>query len=520
MFLIAIFVVGLISICETQAEEPLAAATIVVFNSNVPESVELAKFYAQKRGIPRDHLVAIACSEAEEITREEYDQTIRGPLREIFRERQWWTPEKKSDTERVIASSIRFVALMKGVPLKIRGTTEPYLGDKPAPGPAGSRSEACVDSELALLGRFNPEISGAAMNPYYKSFRAITEASDPALLLICRLDAPTAATVRRMITDAIETERNGLWGRAYVDGAHNSGGGLELGDRWMAEIVQQLHKVGVPVVFEETSAIFPHGYPMTDTALYYGWYAEDASGPFAQPEFRFQPGAIAVHLHSFSASTLRDPKANWVAPLLTKGAAASVGNVYEPYLELTTNLDLLNDRLLHGFTFAESAYMATQALSWMTVMVGDPLYRPYVSWLQLDAKRDPPESVSDWKMYHDFAVRNVSRSASEFRTVAREAASRWKNGPMLEDLGLMEARDGKFRSATSHFSEARTIYGKRDDILRVVMEEADSWIKQNHRRRALELVRSVLKIVSDTPAAALLRKIEQDLSPPATPPVP
>ena len=47
---------------------------------------------------------------------------------------------------------------------------------------------------------------------------------------------PPAETVRQMITDAIEAEKNGLWGRAYVDGARNAGLGLELGDRWMAEI--------------------------------------------------------------------------------------------------------------------------------------------------------------------------------------------------------------------------------------------------------------------------------------------
>ena len=54
---------------------------------------------------------------------------------------------------------------------------------------------------------------------------------------------------------------------------------------------------------------------MSDCALYYGWYADGVVGPFAQPSFRFMPGAVAVHIHSFSASTLRDPNANWVAPL-------------------------------------------------------------------------------------------------------------------------------------------------------------------------------------------------------------
>ena len=45
---------------------------------------------------------------------------------------------------------------------------------------------------------------------------------------------------------------------------------------------------------------------MTDCALYYGWYAEKIAGPFVQSDFKFARGALAVHIHSFSASTLRD----------------------------------------------------------------------------------------------------------------------------------------------------------------------------------------------------------------------
>src|SRR4029450_12276497 len=123
---------------------------------------------------------------------------------------------------------------------------------------------------------------------------------------------------------------------------------------------------------------------------------------FTESDFRFVPGAVAVHIHSFSAATLRDPNANWVAPLLAKGAAASLGNVYEPYLQLTANLDIFNDRLLRGFTLAESAYMSHRGLSWMSVVVGDPLYRPYASWSQLDSKKDVSKTASSWKMYHQF----------------------------------------------------------------------------------------------------------------------
>jgi uncharacterized protein (TIGR03790 family) len=497
------------------AEQPLAASTIVVYNKAVPESIALATFYAQQRGIARDHLIGLTCSTEEEISREDYDTTIAQPLREIFKERGWWTLHETAEhKENIVTSSVRFVALIKGVPLKIRATTAPYPGDESGSGPVANRNEASVDSELAVLAFKVAQISGAIPNPYFQSFRGIGEFENASLLLVCRLDAPTGAIVRRMIVDAIAAEKNALCGRAYVDGSHQAAPGYDVGDKWLSEISDQLHKVGIPVVYDDSPAIFPDDYPMTDCALYYGWYAGQVAGPFTQPDFRFVPGAVAVHIHSFSANTLRDPNANWVAPLLGKGASASIGNVYEPYLQLTSHLNIFNDRLLHGFTFAESAYMSIQVLSWMSVMVGDPLYRPYASWLQLDAPRPAGKEALDWKMYHEFAVKNASRPPAQYRALARQIASRAGNGAMIEDLGLIEAREGNFPAATNYFQQARTCYTKRDDILRVVIEEADALTKQKKAKRALELVRSVLPIVSQAPAARLLRSIEQELSGP------
>jgi hypothetical protein len=158
--------------------------------------------------------------------------------------------------------------------------------------------------------------------------------------------------------------------------------------------------------------------------------------------------------------------------------------------------------------------MSMRALSWMSVMVGDPLYRPYASWNQIDLKHDAAKTASPWQMEREFTIRNSSKPTAEFRALARQAASRARNCPMIEDLGAQEAQDGNFASAAGYFLQARACYKKRDDILRVVLEEADAWIRQNKPQRALELVRSVLRIISDAPASALLKKVEQELAPP------
>jgi len=138
-FSLALTLVSASALDARAAEQPLSASTIVVYNKAVSDSVELAKFYAQQRGIARDHLVGLTCSTEEEISREDFDATIADPLREIFKTRHWWTMrETPEQTEAVLKTSIRFVAVIKGMPLKIRPTAAPYPGDEPAAGPVKS----------------------------------------------------------------------------------------------------------------------------------------------------------------------------------------------------------------------------------------------------------------------------------------------------------------------------------------------------------------------------------------------
>ncbi|MEI8342629.1 MAG: hypothetical protein WCH43_13990, partial [Verrucomicrobiota bacterium] len=64
---------------NSKIKNPEAAATLVIFNNADPSSVELAGYYAEKRGIPFDHLIGLDCPLTEEISRKEYDRTIALP---------------------------------------------------------------------------------------------------------------------------------------------------------------------------------------------------------------------------------------------------------------------------------------------------------------------------------------------------------------------------------------------------------------------------------------------------------
>jgi len=53
------------------------------------------------------------------------------------------------------------------------------------------------------------------------------------------------------------------------------------------------------------------------------------------------------------------------------------------YLQLTAHLDIFNDRLLHGFTFAEKRLHGNADAFLDGRRPGDPLYLAVASWLQL-----------------------------------------------------------------------------------------------------------------------------------------
>lgn len=455
------------------ARDRFSEATIVLFNSNDPESQSLARYYSSKRNIPSARVVGLACPSSEEISRADFEATISVPLIKKMEAEGWWKMLPGAGGRKsVVQTSIRFVAIMRGVPLKIRAdpSIPPAAAVRKIPLAISSRNDASVDSEIAALGIQDWKPASVVENPYFGRFTQILDDSVfPGMLLPARLDAPTASMVRAMIDDSLMAEKDGLWGWAYIDGRDITSGGYTEGDDWMRHLVEMLRQRGVPTIFDNLASTFAEEFPVTDAAIYFGWYAGDANGPFARHDFQFQPGAVAVHLHSYSASTLRSTTNNWCGPLIAHGAAATLGNVYEPYLSLTANLDVFQDRLMSGLTLAESAYMSMRALSWMGVVVGDPLYRPYAVWNQFfDPRNRPP---NPWRRFRSITL-NAKGNILQAVLPIHEAARETRNSMFLEALGTAQYGVQDTSAALNSFKDALTLAIDPEVRRRLEMESA------------------------------------------------
>jgi len=501
-----------------------AAATLVIFNVRDPDSRALADYYAERRAIPPEQIIGLDCPQEEEITRQQYIDTIEAPLRRLFERKSWWDIRNSFDDQTEVRGSfIRYVVLMRGMPLKVQTTIVPPAPDKPAPprpnndNGINGRDEASVDSEIAVLGDKKDERFGIITNPYFRRFTPILDSAVTyGLLLVCRLDAPSTDTVRRMIDDSLYAERYGLHGWAYVDRRSIPEANYKEGDEWLQNLAADCWNQGIPVILDNMPAVFPAGFAITDAALYYGWYDWAAGGAMGPPDLRFRRGAVAVHIHSFSATTLRNPQANWVAPLLTRGVAATMGNVYEPYLDLTAHLDVFNERLLKGFTFAESAYMSLKALSWMSVVVGDPLYRPFAAAETGNWNRETGDDAAPWLVLEKDLLRGQRNPLVQTLSLARLA--RESTSPLnYEALGMLQSFSGEPREAITSLEAAGSLYQSQPEAFRTIIERIRILQSIGDKKAALKLIDRATQRAQPPERAKLLADLRDEISPPPVP---
>jgi hypothetical protein len=112
-----------------------------------------------------------------------------------------------------------------------------------------------------------------------------------------------------------------------------------------------------------------------DVALYVGWYRLRDY----QDVFSFKPGAIAWHIASEEAVSVRNPEEKgWCKNFIERKVAATIGATQEPYLEsFPLPLEFVGLLLTGKYSLAEAYFLTIPNLSWRMVLFGDPLYNPW-----------------------------------------------------------------------------------------------------------------------------------------------
>lgn len=446
--------------------EVLPSKVYVVANSDDPDSLAIADFYASARGIPKGNIVGLPMPKAGKISKAEYFEKIENPLVAELAKRGALKAVKLGGREpsgreiySYVSHDIGFLVLCRGVPWGVNPSP-----NSPAPNPPKSFSDAAsVDSELS--GRFvsSKKLAGFLKNPLFNNYSWGMTPSIAGVIPVARLDGVSRADVEASVKNALEAEKKGVRGRVYIDESKRE----KTGDKWLSAAGKILSAAGFDVSENTEPRLFGFADRMDAPAFYFGWYAFNLAGYFADKNFKFPAGASALHIFSFSAANMRD-RNSWTPAFTAEGASATFGNVYEPYLGGTHYPHVYVLALARGMSAGEAATAAMPFLSWQGVFVGDPMFKPFKTDLKkqmenIDAGEiDELSQYSVIRMVNSISKKGGARAAFDY---ASKYVGKMPDAALLWKLAQLAAAD-KNTSASEQLARdalSRDIYSKVSD---------------------------------------------------------
>ena len=489
---------------------------VVIYNTRLAGSKVVAEHYARMRQVPERQIYGFELPLTEEISRAEFRDALQFPLASRLAVDKLWrfgsvtnaatNGQPQRVDHPVVESKIRYAVLCWGVPLKIAADPNLHEPGRENVRPEFQRNEAAVDSELAWLPllKMNVLLSGPLANWVYGVTNPAMLHPTNGILLVARLDGPGVDIARGLVDKALAAERDGLWGRAYFDarGLDKTNSYYE-GDEWMLGAGEICRQLGFETIVDKNPETFPADFPMSQIAIYCGWYDGNVSGPFTLPKVEFMPGAFAYHLHSASAATLRSTNQYWAGPLLAQGATCTMGCVYEPYLSATPNVAAFFGRwIANGFTFGEAAWAAQPVLSWQTTVVGDPLYRPF--------GREPSALHAEFARTHNPLIEwsylrvvdlGLAHGASvrQFATFLENIPVTTNSAVLTEKLADLYEMQGKPSSAIETYQLALTRNPSPEQRIRLRLTLAKKLPAQGREAEVIENYKRLLQEAPDYP---------------------
>jgi len=335
-------------------------SVLVVVNQPSALSRQIGEYYGGRRRIPASNICRLNASTDEEISRSDFDDKIARPLQSYLRSHK-------------LSEKVLYIVTTAGVPLKIRGNL-------------GLSAEATsLDSELTLLysdmhGRAHPIPAGIA-NPFFGKTNVPFRHPDFPIYLVTRLAGFDFDDVKGIIDRALIARNRGKF---VIDlkASDNT-----RGNAWLLQAAQQLPHDRV--VLDNSRRVLYH---QSDVIAYASWGSNDPDRKQRHLGFRWLPGAIMTEYVSTNGRSFARPPDSWnigawgdpkatfagspqslTADYIHDGVTGASGHVYEPYLQFTPRPNILLPAYYQGRTLAESYYLAIPLLSWMNIVVGDPL---------------------------------------------------------------------------------------------------------------------------------------------------
>jgi uncharacterized protein (TIGR03790 family) len=354
-------------ICLTLLAATVHAQTtdqvLVVVNKQSRDSREIGQYYIKKRGVPLANLCTIDTAPAEIVARDVYDHEIKASIASFLK--------KRNLVERIL-----YIVTTAGVPLRVAGNSD------------GLRNtEASVDSELTVLyqqlhGATIP-IPGWVNNPFFRQRDAPFRHPQFPMYLVTRLAAYDMADMKALVDRALLARNTGKF---VIDVRADN---TTEGNQWLRTAALLLPQDRV--ILDDSPAVLT---AQKDVIGYASWGSNDGDHKQRFLHFQWLPGAIATEFVSTDARTFKRPPDFWkigtwadrsswyagspqsmAADYIHEGVSGASGQVDEPYLTGCPRPEFVLPAYNSGRNLAESFYMGIPGLSWMNIVIGDPLMR-------------------------------------------------------------------------------------------------------------------------------------------------
>jgi uncharacterized protein (TIGR03790 family) len=367
----------------TYESVPTASEVLIVYNSayttdsdtdGTQDSQEIAEYYVTNR--PGVNITSISTVTTETISRTNYNSQIRDPLEAYM-------------TAQGLTDSIKFIVLVKGIPLKIVPTNGSGYG---------TTDWSSVDAAVCLLYEGDYDINWRQSNPYYNVDTSYTKAyrfdtdhftnnSGVTLnYLVTRIDGYSVSNMEAIVIRGVgaDTSGSGYWiiddNLKNYDRMSTAFTNLDAlsrninPDPWSDTIDYIITNVSGSVIGYTSHGIHASSSPgMTGMG---DGYVSNSPANANHLDFTLLNGAVfstyeSYNGYGFTAST--QSSHGQVAEWIEIGGSGGIGNVYEPWSSAIANESIFMPEYTIGYTWAEAAYMSLAYMDFVTVVVGDPL---------------------------------------------------------------------------------------------------------------------------------------------------